>query len=119
MSDGTEWAMVAEIIEQNKDEISAVCREHRIRTLWLFGSATSESWAPESSDLDFLVDLGEYSSDYAHRFFSLRRALVDLFRRKVDLLSIGGFGRDDDWFRHEVESTKVIVYDARRDQLVA
>ena len=110
--------MVAEIIEQNKKEITALCREYRIRSLWLFGSAVTEGWDPEGSDIDFLVDLGDYSSDYAHRFFSLRRALAELTQTKVDLVSVGGL-KDDDWFRHEVEATRVAIYDARRDQLVA
>lgn len=111
--------MVAEVIERNKRDIAALCRDHGIRTLWLFGSATTEKWDPESSDIDFLVDLGEYSSDYAHRFFSLRRALSALLHMEIDLVSVGGLGGDDDWFRKEVEATRVTIYDAGRDQLVA
>lgn len=111
--------MVAQIVEQKKRDIRAVCKDHGIRTLWLFGSATTQEWNPDSSDIDFLVDLGEYSSDYAHRFFSLRRALSELLQTKVDLVSAGGLGDDDDWFRKEVEATRVTIYDTRRDQLVA
>ena len=111
--------MVAEIIERKKEDIAALCRKYHIRSLWLFGSATTDQWNQETSDIDFLVDLGDYSRDYAHRFFSLRRALAELMQKKVDLVSIGGFGGEDDWFRREVEATRVIIYDARRDQLVA
>lgn len=111
--------MIAGIVERNKREIMALCRDYGIRTLWLFGSAATERWSPEQSDVDFLVDLGDYSSDYADRFFSLRRALADLLQTKVDLVSVGGLGDDDNWFRKEVEATRVTIYDARRDQLVA
>lgn len=110
--------MVAEVVERKKRDIMALCRDYGIRTLWLFGSAATETRDPESSDIDFLVDLGDYSSDYAHRFFSLHHALAELLQTKVDLISAGGL-RDDDWFRKEVEATRVTVYDARRDQLVA
>lgn len=111
--------MVAEVIEQKRGDIAAICQEYGIRTLWVFGSATTAKWDPESSDIDFLVDLGEYSSDYAHRFFSLRQALSELLQAKIDLVSVGGLGDDNDWFRMEVEATRVTIYDARRDQLVA
>lgn len=111
--------MVAEIIEQKKDEIAALCREYRIRALWSFGSATTEAFDPERSDLDFLVDLGEHSNDYASRFFSLQRALAKVMQRNVDLVSIGGLGSEDDWFRREIEATRVAIYDAGQDQLVA
>ncbi|HVL24598.1 MAG TPA: nucleotidyltransferase domain-containing protein [Thermomicrobiales bacterium] len=109
--------MVAAIIEQNKDEIAALCRTYRIRALWVFGSAVTEAFDPEQSDLDFLVDLGDYSDDYASRFFTLRRELERVTGRDVDLVSAGG--PESGWFREEVEATKVSVYDARYDQLVA
>jgi predicted nucleotidyltransferase len=109
--------MVAEIIEQHKDEIAALCRTYRVRALWVFGSAASDARVPGRSDLDFFVDLGDYSDDYATRFFTLRRALEQVTGQEVDLLSAGG--PDSGWFRDEVEATKVSVYDARYDQLVA
>ena len=111
--------MVAEIIEQKKDEIAALCRKHKVRALWVFGSATTDAFDPETSDLDFLVDLGDYSSDYASRFFGLRLDLETVTSRSVDLLSIGGFTGEGDGFRDRVESTRVSLYDARHDRLVA
>jgi predicted nucleotidyltransferase len=57
-----ERTMVAEIIERNQNEITALCRKHQVRALWVFGSATTDGWDPELSDLDFLVDLGTYDS---------------------------------------------------------
>ncbi len=48
--------MLAAIIEDNRDAIAALCRKHRVRALWVFGSATTEAWDPASSDIDFLVD---------------------------------------------------------------
>jgi predicted nucleotidyltransferase len=111
--------MVAEIVEQKKDEIAELCRSHRVRALWLFGSAVTNEWDNENSDLDFLVDLGAYSEGYASRFFSLRRELACLTSKSVDLASVNGMGGEDDWFRREVEATRVLIYDARRDQLVA
>jgi uncharacterized protein len=111
--------MVAEVVEQKEDEIAELCRSFRIRALWLFGSAVTSEWDSETSDLDFLVDLGDYSGDYASRFFSLRRELAHLTGKSVDLASVNGMGAEDDWFRREVEATRVLIYDGRRDQVVA
>jgi uncharacterized protein len=111
--------MVADIIEQKKDEIAALCRQRRVSSLWVFGSATTDAFDPETSDLDFLVDLGDYSSDYASRFFGLRRDLETVTGHSVDLLSIGGFTDERDGFLERMESTRVKLYDARHDRLVA
>jgi predicted nucleotidyltransferase len=111
--------MVAEIIEQKKIEIAALCRKYGVRSLWVFGSAATGSFNPDTSDVDFLVDLGDYSSDYASRFFTLRRELESLAGRPVDLVSIGGIEGKRDPFVNEVQSTRVRLYDARHDQLVA
>lgn len=109
--------MVPDVIEQKKDEIAALCRTYRVRMLWLFGSAVTGAWDPATSDFDFLVDLGGYSGDYATRFFALRRGLERMMKRGVDLVSLDD--RNGGWFREEVDATKVNVYDARHDQLVA
>ncbi len=109
--------MVVAVIEEKKDEIAALCREYGVRSLWVFGSATTDRFDPETSDIDFLVDLGEFSSDYGARYFDFRRTLGALFERDVDLQTVAGLRHG--WFRDEVVSTRVRVYDATNDQLAA
>jgi hypothetical protein len=111
--------MVADIIEANREKIAVLCRQYRVRTLWVFGSATTPRWNPEQSDIDLLVDLGEYSQDYAARFFGLRRDLQSVFQLRVDLLSSGGLEDKPGRFASHVEATRESLYDARYDQLVA
>ena len=57
-----------------------------VSRIGLFGSAVREEMTPES-DLDFLVEFrpGEKSYD---RFFELAELLEELFKRKVDLLTV-------------------------------
>src|SRR5690625_1561402 len=104
-------AMVAEIIEAKKDEIAALCREYHVRSLWIFGSATTDRFNPETSDIDLLVDLGEYDDDVARRYFRLRRELVELTGFDVDLVSIGGLHKNP--VRDEILNSRIRVYDAR------
>ena len=94
-----------------------LCRRHRIRRLYLFGSATTDAFDAETSDLDFLVDLGEYDDDVARRYVDLANGLEALLGRDVDLVSVGGLTKPR--FREEVERTRVLVYEADNDQAAA
>ncbi len=110
--------MVAEIIEQKKDEIEALSRKHGVRALWVFGSATTNEWNPETSDIDFLVDLGEYGSDVAERYLTLADDLERLVGRRIDLISVGGLRRKRR-LREELERTRVPIYERDRSQATA
>lgn len=100
--------MVADVVEQKKQEIMALCRMHRVRTLWVFGSVTTDTWNPETSDLDFLVDLGEHDPHVHRRFFGLMHDLEELTGRPVDLLTVNSI--DNPYFREEIDATKALVY---------
>jgi predicted nucleotidyltransferase len=100
--------VVADIIEQKRPEIAALCRTHRVRTLWVFGSATTDTWDPETSDVDFLVDLGEYDAQVHRRFFGLLHDLEELTGRSVDLLTVHSIVNP--YFREEIDATKELVY---------
>lgn len=54
-------------IEEERDQLAKLCRQHGVRRLALFGSALGEDFDPERSDLDFLVEFqplppGEHAS---------------------------------------------------------
>jgi uncharacterized protein len=100
--------MVADIVEHNKNAIMELCRKHRIRALWIFGSATTDAWNPETSDLDFLVDLGPYDDHVHRRYFGLLQDLEDLTGRPVDLLTVKSV--DNPYLREELEETRKLVY---------
>lgn len=110
--------MVAPIIEHNRDAIVALCRKHRVKTLWVFGSATTDSWNPDTSDVDFLVDLGDDEPGIAMRYLDLADDLEALLGRGIDLVSIGGL-RHKPRFREELERTRVVLYERDDAQAVA
>ena len=109
--------MVAEIIEQNLEQIAALCRRHRVRALWVFGSAATGAFDPQSSDIDLLVDLGTYDPLVHRRFFGLLHALEALLERPVDLLTVQSIDNPD--FMDELEETRVLVYGSPRTQVAA
>lgn len=90
--------MVAPIIEDNRDAIVALCRKHRVKALWVFGSATSNSWNPETSDVDFLVDLGDYEPGISMRYLDLADDLEALVGRAIDItVPCGGWRTSLGW----------------------
>ena len=103
--------MVSEIIEQKKQEIAALCRTHRVRALWLFGSATTEAWDPETSDIDFLVDLGDYEAGVAHRFLDLADDLESTVGRSIDLVTVVGLAGNPRMERR-VHAQRVKLYES-------
>lgn len=68
--------------------LEALCRKYAVRRLKLFGSATSEEFDPERSDLDLLVEFDEPPPGMrlGAQFFGLLEELQQLFGRPIDLL---------------------------------
>ncbi len=47
---------MVDFLEKNRDEIEEACERHGVAQLDVFGSASSEDFNPDESDLDFLVE---------------------------------------------------------------
>nr|WP_294529331.1 nucleotidyltransferase domain-containing protein [uncultured Rhodopila sp.] len=68
--------------------LPSICREYRVRSLDLFGSALTSGFDPVRSDIDCLVTFDEMpEGGYAEAYFGLHAALEALFGRRVDLLT--------------------------------
>ncbi len=78
--------MIAEI-EKHRDELEELCRRYGVRRLELFGSAATENYRPDASDIDLLVEFeAEARPGYADRYFGLLESLEQLFGVPVDLV---------------------------------
>lgn len=75
-------------IESRREQIAAICREHGVARLLVFGSVLREDFNPETSDVDFLVQfLPGAERGWMSEFTDLKEALEELFGRKVDVVS--------------------------------
>ena len=100
-----------ELIQNKLDEIVAVCKQHHVLTISLFGSAAKNKMQ-EGSDIDFLV---AFSNDidvleYADNYFSLLDQLERILDRKVDLVSSRSL--KNPILREEIYQSKVDLYAA-------
>lgn len=66
--------------------IASACRAHGAIRLAVFGSATSENFDSERSDIDFLVEFTPATEDPFAAYFGLKEDLEGLLGRPVDLV---------------------------------
>ncbi len=73
----------------DRTAIARACEEYRVARLRIFGSAVTDRFDPETSDVDFLVDfLGEAPRGITP-FFGLKAALERIVGREIDLVEAG------------------------------
>lgn len=98
------------LIELNLQQILALCRLHKVKTLSVFGSILTDRFNDES-DVDLLVDFEPHDPetfDYVSNYFNLRDALELLFNRKVDLIEYGN--NLNPVFKALVDKKKKMIY---------
>lgn len=100
--------MMIKLIEKNKKKISELCRKHKVKQLYLFGSANTAKFNQES-DLDFLISFDSVPVlDYADNFFALQEGFEQLFKRKVDLVVEKSI--KNPYFKSIIEKTRTLLY---------
>ena len=94
----------------NLQRIYELCREHKVKTLAVFGSILTDKFN-DHSDVDLLVsfDTTEHEKwDYVTNYFELQESLENLFNRKVDLVVEKGL--KNKYFIANVNRTKQLIY---------
>lgn len=107
------------LVERRREAILDLCREYGVTRLELFGSAATEAFDPDHSDIDFIV---EFPHDYdfgpwLSRFQELEEALAGVLERDVDLVMTSAL--QNRWFNREAAKTRTVIYDASQISEVA
>ena len=91
-----------------KNEINALCANHKVRTLYAFGSVLTPNFNSKS-DVDLIVDFKEIDvKDYADNYFDFKFSLQEILNRPVDLLEEQAI--KNPYFKEDLNKKKVIVY---------
>ena len=106
-----------DIIRDNQRQIAELCRQFGIRRLDIFGSAVTARFDATKSDLDLIVDLGDYDATVVDRFLDLADALETLFARPVNLITVKSIRSP--LFQAEVAKSRTTLYEASGDQAAA
>lgn len=105
---------MASVLDAHLAEIPQLCRRYGVSRLELFGSATSDAFDPQRSDLDFLVEFDADPSGLFDRYFGLKESLEALYGRPVDLVTIGSMRNP--YFVEAVNRSRQLVYAAEDPQ---
>lgn len=102
---------MALIIDNNREDLIELCKKYRVAELDLFGSAATEDFDEEKSDIDFLVEFEKsVAQDRFDNFFNFLEELKQLFNRSIDLVEMGGLRNP--YFIEMVNKTKRRIYAA-------
>jgi predicted nucleotidyltransferase len=103
--------MIAPLVKAALPEIRALCERYGVERMSLFGSATTENFSPETSDVDCLVKFFDSNKPgISDRYLNLAEALENTLHRTVDLLTEKSMRNPI--FRDVVEKSKVLIYDS-------
>lgn len=74
------------ILDSFHASIEVLCNNHKVKSLYAFGSVLTENFGAES-DVDLIVDFETQDVlDYADNYFDLKFALEEVLKRPIDLL---------------------------------
>ena len=105
-----------EILKQVTD-FTTLCRDHKVRYLYAFGSATNDTFDTNTSDIDLLVEIDDPDPiERGEKLLSLWDTFETFFHRKVDLLTESSIRNP--YLRKSIDSTKILIYDGKGSKIL-
>lgn len=99
------------LLEDIRNQIEALCRQHHVRRLEVFGSAVRDDFDAARSDVDFLVEFDDDPSiDLFGAYMGLREALAEMLARPVDLVMLSAVRNP--YVRAHIEADRQVFYAA-------
>ncbi len=99
------------LIEKNRQRLFDICRRYHVSVLEVFGSAVTDQFDEERSDIDFLVEFDNtVRENRFDNFFSFLEELKKLFNRPVDLVEPGGL--KNPYLIQRINQTRKRIYAA-------
>ncbi|MBR3626170.1 MAG: nucleotidyltransferase domain-containing protein [Bacteroidaceae bacterium] len=96
------------LLDYKIPQINALCKKHKVNTLFVFGSILTDRFNDES-DIDLLVDFkGIDLSKYVNNYFDFKDSLQNLLGRKIDLLEDKAIRNPI--LRQNIDRTKQQIY---------
>ncbi len=94
-----------------RSALAALCREHGVATLDVFGSAADGRFDPQRSDYDFIARFVPDAAgpSLGRRFVDFAEALEALLGRRVDLMTDHAI--ENPYLRRAIEASRVRLFD--------
>ena len=96
------------LLETYKDQIQTLCKSHKVKTLYAFGSVNTKKFT-SSSDVDLLVDFETNDPiEYTENYFDLKFELEKILNRSIDLLESKAIRNP--FLRENIDKSKILIY---------
>jgi len=101
----------AVISNKIKNKLANICKELKVRRLFVFGSVLTEAFDNES-DIDFLISFNEDISieEYTENYFTLHYKLRELFSRNIDIITERTLSNP--YLIENINNSKMLIYEA-------
>lgn len=99
------------LIDQHRETIIILCKKHKVKELYVFGSVLSDKFT-ESSDVDILVEFGPIEIlDYFDNYMDFKEELEKLLDRPVDVVENQAI--KNPIFRQIIDREKLLIYERK------
>ena len=96
------------LLETYNDQIQRLCKDHRVKTLYSFGSVNTKKFTTDS-DVDLMVDFAINDPiEYSDNYFDLKFELERILNRSIDLLESKAI--KNPFLRENIDRSKVLIY---------
>ncbi|MBK9149211.1 MAG: nucleotidyltransferase domain-containing protein [Flavobacteriales bacterium] len=108
--------MLADLINGHRQQFISLCRAHKVKELYAFGSAVDGPFR-DDSDVDLLVEVqGGDPVETGERLWSFWDSMEVFFHRKVDLLTPSSL--QNPVKKRAIDRSKQLIYDGATGRLL-
>lgn len=96
------------LLETYKEQIQRLCENHKVKTLYSFGSVNTTRFT-QDSDVDLMVDFETNDPfEYTDNYFNLKFELERILDRQIDLLESKAI--KNPFLKENIDKSKVLIY---------
>ncbi len=107
---------ITEKINLKNDEFIELCKLHKVRYLYAFGSAVTHNFDELQSDIDLVVEINSTDPiERGEQLIQLWDKLELFFNRKVDLLTPSSI--KNPILKKSIDNTKILIYDGTGQEI--
>lgn len=97
-------------------DFTALCQFYNVKNLYAFGSAITNHFDENTSDIDLLIEIDEDDPLLrGEKLLAIWDKLEEFFQRKVDLLTQSSL--TNPILRKNIDATKILIYDGERQEV--
>ena len=105
-----------ESIQMKLADFLTLCKSHDVKNIYAFGSAITENFNDESSDIDLLIEIDTLDPiERGENLIDIWDKLEEFFQRKVDLLTLSSI--KNPILKKNIEATKILLYDGKNQKV--